>query len=188
MNISAKELEQFVGVYFRMGLVQMPAQRSYWESYMSYTGVSSVMSRNRFQSALRNIHFVDNLNVSGEEKLQDRLWKLRPWLNDLRQTFLMVSPEEFQAVDEIMVSFKGKSLLRQYMPNKPHKWGFKLWGRCGVSGYLYDFDVYQEKKESGATSTYGVSGDVVLKMASTLPRGHNFKLFADNFFSSFALD
>ena len=40
-----------------------------------------------------------------------------------------------------MVPFKDKSLLRQYMTAKPHKWGFKLWGHSGVSGFLYDFSV-----------------------------------------------
>ena len=56
---------------------------------------------------MRSIHFVDNLNISEEEK-QDRVWKLRPWLSCLRGQFLLVSPEEYQSVDEIMVPFKGK--------------------------------------------------------------------------------
>ena len=44
-----------------------------------------------------------------------------------------------------MVPFKGKSILRQHMPKKPHKWGFKIWGRSDVSGVLYDFDICQGK-------------------------------------------
>ena len=84
-----------------------------------------------------------------------------------------LSPEEFQSVDEIMVGFKGRLLLRQYMPNKPRNWGFKLWGRSGVSGYLYDFDIYEEKevKTSNKPTTYGVGESVVIKMCSTLPSG-----------------
>lgn len=189
MGITGKELELFLGIYFRMGLVKLPSQRSYWETFMTYTGVSSVMARARFENILRNVHFVNNLEVSDDTKTNDRLWKLRPWIHNLRQNFLQVSPEEHHAVDEIMVAFKGKSLLRQYMPNKPHKWGFKLWGRSGVSGYLYDFDVYQGKsnRSNNTTSALGVSSNVVLEMVSTLPDGHNFKVFADNFFTSLAL-
>ena len=122
---------------------------------MSYDGVSSVMSRNRFESILRTVHFVNNLSISEDDKKQDRLWKIRPWLSILREKFLTVTPEEHHAVDEIMVAFKGKSLMRQYMPNKPHKWGFKIWGRSGVSGYLYDFDVYQGKTNDVDTSNLG---------------------------------
>ena len=101
---------------------------------MIYSGVSSVMGRNRFEALFRNIHFVNNLDVNQEEK-SDRLWKLQPWVNSLRKIFLQVSLETH-------FWKSGKSLLRQYMPKKPHKWGFKLWGRSGVSGFLYDFDIY----------------------------------------------
>ena len=32
--------------------------------------------------------------------------------------------------------------MRQYMKNKPYKWGFKFWFQCGSkSGYFYDFDI-----------------------------------------------
>ena len=39
--------------------------------------------------------------------------------------------------------YKGKtSPSRQYLPAKPKKFGFKIWGRCGSAGILYDFEVY----------------------------------------------
>ena len=72
-----------------------------------------------------------------------------------------------------MVPFKGKSLLRQYLPNKPHKWGFKIWGRSGISGFLYDFGVYQGRSTE--------------KSKTSLPKHHNFKIFADNFFTSLSI-
>ncbi|XP_065639331.1 piggyBac transposable element-derived protein 3-like [Hydra vulgaris] len=88
-----------------------------------------------------------------------------------------------------MVAFKGRSFLKQYVPNKPNKWGFKLWGRCGVSGYLYDFDLYQGKeiKKKDEYSPHGIGASVVIKMTSTLPENHNFKIFADSYFSSLPL-
>lgn len=71
-----------------------------------------------------------------------------------------------------MVPFKGKSHLRVYMPAKPHKWGFKMWGRAGQSGFLYDFDVCQgAEHQDREKSEVGVTGEVVLKMTSTLPAG-----------------
>ena len=89
---------------------------------MTYFGVSSVMGRNRFEVLFCNIHFVNNLDVNQKKKI-DRLWELQPWVNSLRESFLNVSSEEYHAVDEIMVSFKVKSLLRKYMPKKPQKGG-----------------------------------------------------------------
>ena len=73
VNVTAKHIEKLIGAYFRMGLVQMPSVRSYWETYMSYEGINLALSRNRFWSILRNLHFVDNLNVTQETKESDRV-------------------------------------------------------------------------------------------------------------------
>ena len=64
INTDAKELEQLTGVYLRMGLVKMPNQRSYWEIFSVYTGVSSIFSRKRFETLMISIHFVYNNRVT----------------------------------------------------------------------------------------------------------------------------
>ena len=48
---------------------------------------------------------------------------------------------------EMMVPYKGTRAgnLRQYIRSKPHKWGFKLFTRAGVSGIVYDFIAYAGK-------------------------------------------
>ncbi|KAJ8382435.1 hypothetical protein SKAU_G00032130 [Synaphobranchus kaupii] len=187
LNTTAQEIEQFLGMYLCMGLVQMPNVRAYWEMETKYPKVSDVMPRDRFLKLLTLIHFEDNLNMS-EDAQKDKLWKLRPWLDKLREQCLRIPPEEHHAVDEIMVPFKGKSQLKAYMPGKPHKWGFKMWGRAGQSGFLYDFDVCQgAENPDKERSDVGVSEDVVLKLTSTLPAGKNHKVFADNYFTSVIL-
>ena len=41
------------------------------------------------------------------------------------------------------MGFKGRSSLKQYMPLKPTKRGYKVWCLCDShNGYLYNFDVY----------------------------------------------
>uniref|UniRef100_A0A3B3SQF8 PiggyBac transposable element-derived protein domain-containing protein n=1 Tax=Paramormyrops kingsleyae TaxID=1676925 RepID=A0A3B3SQF8_9TELE len=187
VNTTPKEIEQVLGMYMHMGLVQMHSVRAYWEMGTRYPTVCDVMSRERFLKLLTVIHFQDNLSVSDDQK-KDKLWKIRPWLETLRQQFLLIPPEEFHAVDEVMVPFKGKSHLRVYMPSKPHKWGFKMWARAGQSGLLYDFAVFQgPENPDSEKSDVGVSRDVVMKLTSTLPAGQNHKIFADNYFTSVPL-
>ena len=41
LHVTPKEKEQFIVVYFCMGLVQVSSIRSYWERYMTCDGVSS---------------------------------------------------------------------------------------------------------------------------------------------------
>ena len=100
------------------------------------------MSRARFQQIQTCLHFANNVLVTDDQK-KDRVWKLRPWIYNLKTNFQLVSGSEQQSVDEIMVGFKGRSILNQYMPSKPKKWGIKLWDRCSSTCFLHDFDVYQ---------------------------------------------
>ena len=82
------------------------------------------------------------------------------------ETTSILSVVTNSSVDGIMVAFKRRSILKQYMPGKPKKWGFKLWVRCSASGFLHDFAVYQGKGTgiSGADApNCGVGGNVVLQ-------------------------
>ena len=59
-------------------------------------------------------------------------------------------------------------------------------GGCmyGISGMVCDFDVYQGSVDGKqAKSELGMSGDVVMKLASTLPGGQKYKVYANNFFT-----
>ncbi len=74
--------------------------------------------------------------------------------------------EAQQSVDEHMCKFKGRSILRQYMKNKPIKWCFKFWFRCGSkSGYLYQPDIYTGRKEQ---TEHGLGESVVLRLYEPL--------------------
>ncbi|KAE8296822.1 hypothetical protein D5F01_LYC05588 [Larimichthys crocea] len=144
--------------------------------------VADVMSRNRFQNLLATLHFIDNTDVSNRQA-EDKCWKIRPWLDMFRKQCLDITPEEHNSIDEQMVSFRGTHRpIRQYVKGKPHPWGLKIWSRCSASGILCDFAVY----EGGTSkkSSLGMGGDVVVKLCETLPSDHNYKVFADNLFSS----
>ena len=121
-----------------------------------------------------------------EEDTKDRLHKLRPWLKSLSSSPSKLPQEEFSAVDEIMIPFKGRSGIKQYMRNKPHKWSFKLWGHSGASGTLLEFEVYQgagNQQSEGSHSQLSKTTEKVLRMTSNVPESTNYKVFADNLFT-----
>ncbi|XP_051561672.1 piggyBac transposable element-derived protein 3-like [Myxocyprinus asiaticus] len=179
VKTNKKEIEKVIGIYLKMGLVQMSGVSMYWETALRYNQVSDVMSCNRFQELLRSLHFVNNLTVP--EKT-DKLWKLRPWLDSFREKCLQVVPEEHNSVDEMMIPFKGK------FSGINSAWGFKLWVRSRISGVVCDFEVYQGNVNGHrAKSELGLSGDIVMKLASTLPEGQNYKIYADNYFTCIPL-
>ena len=187
-NFTKAELLTYIGIYYLMGIVRVPKIDDYWSNNLRYEQIASKMSRNRFRLIHRSLHFVDNNIASDEDKL-DRVWKLRPWITKLNLNFSVISCEEFQSVDEIMVPFKGRSVLRMYLPKKPKKWGITLWGHASPGGILHAFDVYQGKGtglDGKETDGCGMGGNVVLQLTETLPQ-KPIKIFADNFFTNFAM-
>ncbi|KAK3759993.1 hypothetical protein RRG08_048736 [Elysia crispata] len=137
MDTSRVEIDLFIGLYLRMGLVQAYAVRAFWAEETRWERVANFMPRQRFEKLSSTIHFINNMAVREEDK-KDKLFKLRPWLKSLSSSLIKLPQEEYSAVDEIMIPFKGRSGIKQYMRNKPHKWGFKLWGRAGASGSLLE--------------------------------------------------
>ena len=125
LQLTVSELEVFLGIYFQMGLFSMPAVGCYWQGRNRYAPIADAMSRNMVMQITSNLHFVDNLLHDANS--DDRIWKLRSWLDSLRQTFGVVASMEFQSIDEIMIAFKGRSLVNQYLTKKPTKWGIKVW-------------------------------------------------------------
>ena len=57
----------------------------------------------------------------------DKLYKIRPIIDTLKSHFQLSVPTENLCIDEQMVPFRGRSRLKQYNPQKPKKWGYKLY-------------------------------------------------------------
>lgn len=104
---------------------------------------------------------------------------MRPLVNQLKKNMKAVAPEERQSIDEQIIPFKGRSPLKQYMKSKPHKWGYKVFTRAGVSGIMHDFIIY-EGKGTAHDNGFGISGDLVIDLVKDLPENRNHQLFFDN--------
>ena len=66
----------------------------------------------------------------------DRLWKVRPIISAILDACgANYRHHREQAIDEAMVGFKGRSCIKQYLPKKPIKRGFKIFG-CGPTATM----------------------------------------------------
>ena len=79
---------------------------------------------------------------------------------------------------------RHRSGIRQYIKDKPTKWGIKLWVVAdSANGYTIDFNVYIGKAAGRDVSVHGLGYDVVVKlMQSFLRQGYH--LYIDNFYTS----
>ncbi|KAL3223997.1 hypothetical protein MRX96_027064 [Rhipicephalus microplus] len=84
-------------------------------------------------------------------------------------------------VDEQIVQFKGRSSLKQYVPSKPHKWGYKIFVLCDTHGLVYDFSIYTGNiRPVPGLPELGASSTVVLEFSRSNPVNKNYLLFFDN--------
>ncbi|XP_042599318.1 piggyBac transposable element-derived protein 2-like [Cyprinus carpio] len=184
LKTTPSEIEQFIGLHILMTVVRMPSYRMYWQTATHYDPIATVMGRKRFDNLRTYIHMNDNTNVKQKgEPGYDPLFKVRPVLENVRANCLKVEPEENHSIDE-QIPFKGKIGMKQYIKNKPHKWGIKVFTRAGVTGLVYDFEVYTGKGTVTNERGLGVAGEVVLRLVSEVPKGLNYKCFFDNWFTS----
>jgi hypothetical protein len=77
--------------------------------------------------------------------------------------------------------------MLQYEKSKPHRWGVKVFARAGVSGIVYDFEIFVGKGTKVKDGPLGMSGNVVMRLVDDLPKHQNHKLFVDNWFASYDL-
>lgn len=189
--LTQDELQAFLGILIMMGINKLPALDLYWSSdpFFNNQEISSIMSAKRFKKILSNLHINDNQKaVPRDEPEFDKLSKVRPLITHLEKKFQEeYSNSSIQSIDEIMVKFKGRSTMKQYMPGKPVKRGYKIWARSDASnGYLYQFDVYTGKKEDGSISE-GLGYRVITNLTNGLHNTGPFLVVFDNFFTSVPL-
>lgn len=185
-KLTVQELKTFLGINIMMTYIKYPSTRMYWSSVQGLRMdiIANSMSVNRFEEIKRFIHFVNN---EGKENLkEDKFWKVRPVAKVLHDMFhSAMTPEEYQSIDEMMVPFKGKSSLKQYIKSKPKKWGFKVWVKASSKGFVNCFELYEGRMRC-ARSEFGPVGDSVLRLCHDI-HGNNHKLFMDNLFTTLQL-
>jgi len=183
-----EEMKAFLGLNLIMGLKKYPSYRDPWSSSKIFhdSFISSVMTVHRFGFLLSHIHFNNNANQAkpGDENY-DKLFKIRPILDHLNRTFAEAyEPTRNQSIDESMIKFKGRSYLKQYMPKKPIKRGYKAWVRADETGYVCQFSIYTGK--NGDKPTKNLGSTVVNELTADLA-GKNYNFYFDSFFSSVEL-
>lgn len=175
------EIRNFLGIILWMGLVQMPSLSSYWKKEGIFQcNIPNYMARNRFELLLATFHFANNLTATQG----DRLYKVQPLIDMLVWKFNnAVIPEEFLCIDESMIPFMGRLSFRQYIQNKRHRYGIKVFKLCTKGFYTLQFKVYAGKE---AVQGAAVSTKVVTELME--PYIHFGRtLYTDNWYTSIPL-
>lgn len=182
------EIQTLFALHILIGTFnKFPRIRMFWEHSLGLRIFLDNMSRDRFFQLRTCLHFVDNLNV--QQQNNDKLVKVRPLINSVKNRCHQLKLEQNLCVDEQMIPFTGAVNFKQYVKGKPCPWGIKVFVLCGKSGQAYDFLFYQGKTtplDKSNVDTFGQAASFVLHLTQRIQNsGH--KLFYDNYFSSYSL-
>jgi hypothetical protein len=181
---TAFELKKLFALTMQMGIVKLPALRDYWSGDPVFGGhpiCGDVMPRNRFENLLSNLHLADN--VAADKS--NRLYKIAEFMDKFNHKCQEVyRPGKDVCVDESLIPFRGRIVFRQYIPNKRHRYGIKVFKLCSRGGYTYKMSIYAGKQQQPRTGS--VAEDVVMKlMEGLLDCGR--VLYTDNWYTSIVL-
>ena len=132
------EMKAFLGLLLLAGTYHSNRMNldNFWKT--DGTGINVfrlTMSLHRFRFLLCCIRFDDKATRASRKLLV----KLAP-IRDLFETFVQnclrnYSLSEFVTIDEMLVAFRGRCPFRQYIPNKPAKYGIKIQAMADARTY-----------------------------------------------------
>lgn len=178
------EIKKFFGLIMWMGLVPLGRIEDYWETKGVYNMAlpRTIMSRNRFQALLSMLHFENNVTSSQSNRLR----KIEKLIDHLQTNFkALFYPGEDFVIDETLVPWRGRLVFRQYIPNKTHRYGVKLFKLCSTDGYTWALRVYTGKSAT-CEREIGLAKNVCTELCQGL-LNEGRCLYVDNFYTSYEL-
>ena len=193
--IEVNEMKKFFGLVFLMAINKKPELNHYWSQTLIYKqdifSCRESLSRDRFKHILRFLRFADYDELDSEDSIS----KVRPFLRMVQNFCKAVyTPEREICIDESLMLFKGRTKLRQYIPNKRNRYGIKTYLACeSSSGYTFNILSHQFRSEVQdlvrhipGTEELLQSEKIVIYLIDFL-LNQGFHVFVDNYYTSYNL-
>ncbi|KAL7725610.1 hypothetical protein ACLKA6_008022 [Drosophila palustris] len=189
-KINNDDIHHYIGILMYMSIYRYPNLKSYWAKN-AFGPIQTCLPRSRFEAIKKYFSLSDESErIKKGEQGYDPLFRTRKLVDCLNQRFDSVPKQPRLCVDEQMCSTKMNHHLRQYMPNKPHKWGIKLFVFCDSFGYAYRFKIYCGAGDNvilPGQPDLGASANIVVCLTQTVQSFKNHIIYFDNFYTSLPL-
>ncbi|XP_071393737.1 piggyBac transposable element-derived protein 4-like [Centroberyx affinis] len=154
--LTVRDFYIFMAIIIFSGLVSVHQRSDYWRREWPYNFrfPSEKMTRDRFEAILWSLHLSNPKEDEDNDRKRntaeyDRLFKIKPLYTEIVSACQAhFHPYKNISIDERMVASKARISMKQYMKDKPTKWGYKLFVLADAStAYTWNFFVYTGKSE-----------------------------------------
>jgi len=91
---------------------------------------------------------------------------------------------EFTTIDEMLHPFRGRCSFIQYMPNKPAKYGVKIFALCDAKTfYCSNLEIYCGKQPPGRYDVRNTPTDIVKRLMSLIENSYK-NVTTDNWYTN----
>lgn len=145
------------------------------------------MSQRRFEFLVSCLRF-DNKDNRKQRVELDRLAHIRAVFDRFVENCQAAySPSEYLTIDEKLEAFRGRCPFRQYMPNKPAKYGIKVHALVDArTYYVVNMEVYVGLQPEGPFRVSNSPKDIVDRLVVPVT-GTKRNITFDNWYTSFDL-
>lgn len=146
-----------------------------------------VMSEKRFQFLLRYIRF-DDIRGRDERTKVDKIthirWVFEHFVDNCKNAY---SVSEYITIDEKLQAFRGRCSFKMYIPNKPAKYGIKIFAVCdAINFYTSNLEIYAGVQPDGPFKLDNSASSVVKRLVQPI-RNTGRNITTDNWFTSVPL-
>ena len=146
----------------------LPQAKMYRSRDLSMKSFQETKSRDRLFELRNYLHFANN--HEGGTNI-DKLWKICPSLNSIREKWLSLPRSKHISLDEQIIPFKGRCIFKQYVPGKSNPVGLKNFVLSAEDGLVLDFAIHDGKGciPPENLKILGLGGGVVKHLAESVP-------------------
>lgn len=142
--VEEDEFWAFIGVIVNMGTIPLTNMQEYWsvKDNSRIPFFSKIFTRKRFNQIFWMLHL--KTPNPAKNDIRTRIQRASNFLEYINSRFSdYFIPGENICVDESVVKFKGKISFITYNPNKPTKWGIRIYVLAdSETGYVYSILPY----------------------------------------------
>ncbi|XP_013006050.2 piggyBac transposable element-derived protein 4 isoform X2 [Cavia porcellus] len=189
-NTSLSELKAFIGLLYLAGLSH--ANRSnvkdLWRSDGCGLEVCRVTMTLRRFGFLQNCLRFDDKTTRQERKRTDNLAAIRSLFeNFVSNCQAVYTPSKYMTIDEQLAAFHGRCSFKQCLPNKPSKYGIKMYTLVDAKTYYtFNLEIYPGTQPPGPYSCSNKPNDVVNRLVAPISQSNRNVTF-DSWFTSYPL-